>query len=88
MAYLTNKAYVLYPVHEEITGEEFRITKSFYFARMRKMDYYTRTLFFKNTYYSEDNVTWLKYNSYIYFSLASNPGSIQELYYYGKHKLI
>ena len=84
MAYLTNQAYRLYPKHEEITEEEFRLTKSVYFARLNKMDYFSKMLTFRNTYHSKDNITWIKYHSYVYFVIAHNPGSIQEYYYYGK----
>ena len=84
MVYLTNTAYILYPGHEEITSEEFRITKTLYFIRLGKMDYHKRMLLFSSTYHSDDNVTSIRYHNYVYFCLASNPGSIQECYYYGK----
>jgi hypothetical protein len=82
MIYLTNTINI--HSHERITLEEFRITKTLYFSRLKKMDYHGRSLSFRNTYHSEDNVTWFKYNNYLYFSLATKPGSIQEKYYYGK----
>lgn len=88
MEELFKQAHVLYPKHEMITSEEFRITKTLYFYRLRKQDYHGRILLFRNTFSSVGNVTRMLYNSYIYFALSSNPGSIQECYYYGKQKVL
>jgi hypothetical protein len=88
MAYPFQSVYVLSPSHEQIDGEEFKITKTLYFTRLKKVDASSRQLYFKNTYYSENNSCWLKYNNYVYFSLAFDPGSNQERYYYGKQKVL
>jgi hypothetical protein len=70
----------LFPSCTQITFREYRMARTRYFKTIDEFNFY-------KTFYSEKNVNWFILKGFQYFSICTNPGSIQDIKYYGKVEL-
>ena len=77
---IEENAEYLFPSSVNISFREYRMARTRYFKTIDVFNFY-------KTFYSEKNVNWFILGEYQYFSICTDPGSIQDIKYYGKVKL-
>lgn len=80
---LEENAEDLFPGYTAITSRTFDMAQTRYFNRLRHLDYYTKNLYFNNTYFSKGGICCFILKELIYFTFIRNGGSLDEEKYYG-----